>query len=56
MPTLSPATAGTGTASAAVGEQYPLLCSDSLPSSDDLDCSDTGAVAAVSSTGTMVPA
>jgi hypothetical protein len=42
---------------AAEATQAPLLCSDvDLVCSDLLSCADIGAVAAVSSTGTMVPA
>lgn len=57
MATMTPATTTTTTAVSAVTTGAPLLCSDvDLVCSDELGCADNGAVAATTSTGTMVPA
>jgi hypothetical protein len=56
MPSMTPVVAGSGTAVTAVTDQAPLVCSETLVCSDELDCADNGAVAATTSTGTMVAA
>ena len=57
MPSMTPVAASSGTAVTAVDNLAPLYCSDvDLVCSDDLACSEDGAVAAAPSTGAMVPA